>query len=153
MSHAGFEKLNDTRLELDDTREDIRGRTVIDQLGVRVGHVSNLFVDNDERKVRMLEVKAGGFLGFGERHVLIPVETVARVEKHVVRVDQTREHVLNSPAYDPNLIPADATGYWEPFYGYYDLPPHRGYLDSSVPLTRAQEPTVHVPSSLHDRDL
>lgn len=141
MSHAGFEKLNDTRLELDDTREDIRGRTVIDQLGVRVGHVSNLFVDND------------GFLGFGERHVLIPVETVARVEKHVVRVDQTREHVLNSPAYDPNLIPADATGYWEPFYGYYDLPPHRGYLDSSVPLTRAQEPTVHVPSSLHDRDL
>jgi len=94
-------KLSDTHLMLSDPEQDIRDRTVIDQHGDEVGHVSALFIDTEENKVRILQVGAGGFLGMGERHFLIPVEAVSSVNPDEVRIDQPREHVANSPAFDP----------------------------------------------------
>ena len=79
---------------------------------VRTLDTSAVSPSTPTRKVRMLQVRAGGFLGLGERHFLIPMGAVASV-------DQNREHVLNSPAYDPNLIPVPMSECWEPFYGYY----------------------------------
>jgi hypothetical protein len=72
--------------------------------------------------------------------------------------------VLNSPAYDPTLTQVPVSGYWEPFYGYYGLPPYGGfgylnpsggfgYLDPSVALTRDEQPVLDVRSSTHARDL
>ncbi len=135
-ARSQLENLNNTNLVLADAAEDIRGRRVIDRHGVEIGYTSSLFIDTVERKVRMLEVHAGGFLGLGERHVLVPVGAVASVAKHGVRVNQSREHVLSSPAYDPTLIQLPVSGCWEPFYGYYGLPPYGGfgYLGPAVPL-------------------
>lgn len=64
-------QLSDTNLTLSDPNEDIRDRKVTDQHGADIGHVSGLFIDRDEKKVRMLQVAAGGFLGLGERHFLV----------------------------------------------------------------------------------
>ncbi|BDP44154.1 photosystem reaction center subunit H (plasmid) [Deinococcus aetherius] len=123
-------RLSDTDLTLSQQGEDIRDRKVVDRHGDEIGHVSALFVDPREKRVRMLQVGAGGFLGLGERHFLLPVEAVTRVTRDEVHVDQTRERVVNSPRYDPDLIVRPNRDFWEPYYGYYGTPPFwvAGYL-------------------------
>ena len=154
-AHSQLENLNNSNLTLSDAGDDIRGRKVIDRHDAEIGHVSSLFIDPEERKVRMLEVRAGGFLGLGERHFLVPMGAVVSVDKKEVRINQSREHVLNSPAYDPKLIQLPVSGYWEPFYGYYGLPPYGGfgYLGPTVPLSPEEKRILDVHSSIHDRDL
>ncbi len=116
--------LSDANLALSDPSQDIRDRKVIDQHGDQIGHVSGLFVDKDQKTVRMLQVAAGGFLGLGERHFLVPVEAVANVAQNEVRINQTRDRVVSSPLYDPNLIEARSRDFWEPYYRYYGYAPY-----------------------------
>ena len=119
-------RLTDANLMLSDPTQDIRNRKVIDQDGSDIGHISGLFVDNDQKKVRMLQVAAGGFLGLGERHFLVPVEAVSSITEDEVRISHTREHVVNSPPYDPTLIDAPKREALEPYYGYYGYTPYWG---------------------------
>jgi hypothetical protein len=72
----------------------------------------------------MLEVRAGGFLGLGDRHFLLPVDAITSVTKSEVHVNQTRERIVHSPVYDPTLIETPTQEYWEPYYGYYGLSPY-----------------------------
>lgn len=44
----------------------MRGRQVVDRNGDEVGKVEGLIIDEQERRVRFLEVGSGGFLGLGE---------------------------------------------------------------------------------------
>lgn len=83
----------------------------------------------------MLEVSAGGFLGLGARHVLLPMEAVTNVGKDEVHVNQSREHVAKSPAYEPQLIKRPPRDYWEPYYGYYGYSPYwsAGYMHPGSP--------------------
>lgn len=119
-------KLSDANLMLADPSQDIRERKVLDQHGDEIGHVSGLFVDKDEEKVRMLQVGAGGFLGLGERHFLVPVEAISSVEADEVRINQTRERVVNSPPYDPKLSDVPSRDLLAPYYGYYGYAPYWG---------------------------
>jgi len=121
-----LEKLKDSGLALADGAQDITGRKVVDRDGVDIGHISDLFVDEDHRKVRMLEIHAGGILGLGERHFLLPVDAISSIDKDEVHVSETQDRVSRSPAYDPNLIVAPTIENWEPFYGYYGLSPYWG---------------------------
>jgi sporulation protein YlmC with PRC-barrel domain len=137
--NTALEKLSDTGLSLADSSQDIRNRKVIDRLGEEIGHVSGLFIDQDERKVRMLEIRAGGFLGIGDRHVILPVDAITSVTKDEVHVNQTGERVAHSPAYDPTLIvDTPAQDFWEPYYGYYGLSPYwgAGYMYPEFPSSR-----------------
>jgi sporulation protein YlmC with PRC-barrel domain len=117
-------KLSDASLMLSDPTQDIRDRKVIDQDGDDIGHVSGLFVDKDQKKIRILQVAAGGFLGLGERHFLIPVEAISSITKDDVRINHTRERVVNSPPYDPNLTDVPERDMFEPYYGYYGYAPY-----------------------------
>jgi sporulation protein YlmC with PRC-barrel domain len=134
-------RLKDTGLTLDDVRQDIRGFKVIDRDGHEIGHVSGLFIDEAERKLRMIEVSAGGFLGIGERHVLLPVDAITAVDGHVVHIDQSGEHVAKSPAYDPSIVTRPPASYWEPFYGYYGLSPYwnEGYFYPQFPFATGEQ--------------
>jgi sporulation protein YlmC with PRC-barrel domain len=131
-----FVRLGDAGLVVADASQDIRGRKVIDRQGEEIGHVSGLFIDRDLRKVRMLEIAVGGFLGFGARHVLLPVDTLTSVTKDAVHVSETRERLATSPVYDPTLIVEPQARAWEPFYGYYGLQPYwtNGYRYPEFPL-------------------
>jgi sporulation protein YlmC with PRC-barrel domain len=119
-----LEKVRDTGLALAYDAQDIRGRKVNDPHGDAVGHVSNLFIDVGERKVRMLEIRGGGFLGIGDRHVLVPVDAITKITPDEVTINESRDRLAHSPAYDPHLIEAPTAEYWEPFYGYYGLTPY-----------------------------
>jgi sporulation protein YlmC with PRC-barrel domain len=130
-----LDKLTDTGLEIADSAQDIRGRKVVDRHGEEIGHVSHLFIDRDEKKVRMLEVRAGGFLGIGDRHFLLPVDAISGVIEDEVKVNETRERIVAAPVYDPKLVEIPTQEYLQPLYGYYGFSPYwnPGYLYPQFP--------------------
>lgn len=67
--------------------------------------MENLYVDTEGRKVRFLDIRAGDFLGVGEKHFLIPVEAVASVVEDRVTIDHAREKVMGSPDFGTNVVP------------------------------------------------
>ena len=118
-------RLSDSGLVLEDLTQDVRGLDVYDEDGDQIGTVEDLYADAEERKVRFLDVSAGGFLGLGERRFLIPVEAVSEVrEDGVVVVDQKRRKVAESPLFDADVVPQPP--YQDELYEYYGyLPPLR----------------------------
>ena len=116
-------RLSDSGLVLEDLTQDVRGLDVYDEDGDQIGTVEDLYADTEERKVRFLDVSAGGILGLGERRFLIPVEAVSEVrEDGVVVVDQKRRKVAESPLFDAAVVPQPP--YQHELYKYYGyLPP------------------------------
>jgi hypothetical protein len=83
--------------------------------------VQDLYVDREVRLASYLVVSAGGFLGLGKKHFLIPAEEVSRdVGEDRVTVTQNREKVLNSPEFDPDVgVPgADLQRAIEAYYSH-----------------------------------
>lgn len=117
-------RISDTNLTLEHAMEDIRGFSVIDSSGADIGHVDDLMIDEDHRKVRFLVVAAGGFLGFGEKRFWLPVDAVINVIEDIVKVDTTLEHLKTAPAYDPEIVPSHP--YADDVYAYYGITPYWG---------------------------
>jgi sporulation protein YlmC with PRC-barrel domain len=113
----GLVRLSDSEFILEDQAQDIRGLDVYDTNGEEIGTVEGLYVDEEERKVRFLDVGAGGFLGLGEKNFLIPVEAVREVNEEGVVVDQSRQKVAGSPPFDTNVVPQ--APYQRDIYDYY----------------------------------
>ena len=123
----GLVRLSESGLALEDLTQDVRGMDVYDEDGDQIGTVKDLYADTEERKVRFLDVSAGGFLGLGEKRFLIPVEAVSEVlrEDVVVVVDQKRQKVAQSPPFDADVVVAQPP-YQDELYKYYGyLPPLR----------------------------
>ena len=64
---SGLVKLSDSEFVLEDRTQDIRGLDVYDKNGEEIGTVEGLYADTEERKVRFLDVGAGGYLGWERR--------------------------------------------------------------------------------------
>ena len=118
----GLVRLNDSELVLEDRAQDVRGMDVYDRDGEQIGTVDDLYADTQERKVRFLDVSAGGVLGLGQKRFLVPVEAVGGVrEDGVVVVDQGRGKVAGSPPFDTRVVPQPS--YQREVYAYYGYPP------------------------------
>jgi sporulation protein YlmC with PRC-barrel domain len=117
-------RLADAGLDLADPADDLRGRKVLDRNDDEVGKVEGLIIDEQERRVRFLEVASGGFPGFGEMKKLVPVEAISRITDDAVRVSAERTQVARGPVYDPDVVVQ--RNYYEDVYGYYDYPPYWG---------------------------
>jgi sporulation protein YlmC with PRC-barrel domain len=105
-TNGELEKRSDTFLTLADPTQDVRNFKVVDRHDEEIGHVSDLFIDQAERTIQMLEIRAGGFLGLGERHFLLPISAITSVTNGEVHVNQTRERIVGAPVYDPALVVA-----------------------------------------------
>ena len=89
------------------------------QCGEEIGTVEDLLADVEERRVRFLDVGAGGSLGLGEKHSLIPIEAVLEVQEDRMIIDQSREKVVDSPPFDPKVVPeAEEQRGANDFYSY-----------------------------------
>lgn len=134
-STAKLVKLADSDFGLRDSGEDIRGRTVLDRSKEEIGDVEALLIDDDERRVRFLEVKTDSFLGLGGKKVMIPVDAITSVDDESVHIDQTREHVTGGPAYDPDLVHDDDVTWAADVYGWYGYAPFWtvGYMYPQYP--------------------
>src|SRR5215470_9573737 len=125
---ATLVRLSDTELTIANPAADIRGRTVVDRNGEDIGEVEDLLIDAHEKRVRLLEVASGGFLGLGKTKFLLPVDAITRISDDTVYVNQTRQHIAGAPPYDPDLIHRDVGegSYYGDVYQYYDYPPYWG---------------------------
>jgi sporulation protein YlmC with PRC-barrel domain len=126
---ASLIRLSDTDLILVKRSEDIRARDVLDMAGEELGEVDDLLIDEQERKVRFIEVASGGFLGLGATKFLIPVDAIRRVTEDAVYISQSRERVAGAPRYDPDFVDQR---YISDVYGHYGYPPYWG-LDYRYP--------------------
>ena len=117
-------RLGDTDLTVQ-VEDDIRGLHVLDRDGDDIGEVDELLVDEQETKVRFIEVGSGGFLGIGTEKRLIPVDAITQVGDDV-RVDTTKRAVAASPAYDPEVVRQSGLDYYGGLYGYYGYGPFWG---------------------------
>ena len=112
--------LGDRGQTVDGSANDVRGREVKDSNGDGIGKVVDLLVDDQENKVRFLLVEHGGFLGFGEKQSLIPVDAITKTTKDEVFIDQSRDRVAAAPGYDPGLL--EARPYHASIYHHYGFP-------------------------------
>src|ERR671932_2554467 len=114
-------KFSDSDISLDEPWQDIRQLDVYDTHGEQIGSVEDLYVDRHARVPRFLDVSAGGFLGIGKKHFLIPVEEVSRdvSEEDRVTVNQSKDKVMGSPNVDPDQVPPlDLQRAVYAYYGY-----------------------------------
>ena len=117
-AEANLVKLSESNIRLDEPWQDIRELDVYDIDGEQIGSVEDLYVDRHARDPRFLDVSAGGFLGIGKKHFLIPVEEVSReVSEERVTVNWDREKVLDSPELDPEEVPKGDLR--QAIYAYY----------------------------------
>lgn len=128
-------RLCDTELILSDPTQDVIGYKVLDQDGDEIGHVQDLMIDEEKRKVRFLEVVSGGFLGIGEHIIMIPVDAITEIKDGVITISHSKETILKAPKYDPELSDND---FWEGLYGYYGYWPYwaPGYMYPGYPFIR-----------------
>lgn len=128
--------LSDTGQMVADPEQDLRGRTVIDNAGEKVGTVTDLLVDTTESAVRFLRVEHGGVLGFGATASFIPVDAIRRITDDEVHVDSGKDRIAGAPRYDPDLV--DQRDYYEKIYGHYGYPPFwtPGYMYPPFPTGR-----------------
>jgi sporulation protein YlmC with PRC-barrel domain len=143
-----LQPMRDAHLITRDRAEDIRHRKVVDAGGQVIGEIDALLIDEQEEKVRFLQVASGGFLGMGKSKVLIPVEAISKISHDVVHVDQTRERIATAPSYDPELV--DDRPYYGSLYGYYGYQPYWG-AGYAYPPYPYYLPARHVENSKEQR--
>ncbi len=121
QQRSNLTKLSETELPLEEPWQDMRGLDVYDIQDEQIGSVEDLYVDREVRLASYLVVSAGGVLGVGKKHFLIPVEEVSRaVGEERVTVGVPKEKVLNSPEFDLDVgVPAaDLQRAIEAYYGH-----------------------------------
>jgi sporulation protein YlmC with PRC-barrel domain len=116
--------LGDRGQTVSGSANDIRGRAVKDKDGAGIGKVADLIIDEQEQKVRFLLVEHGGFLGFGEKKTLIPVDAVTKITEEEVDIDQSGERIKSAPGYDPDLV--NDRPYHASLFNYYGYSPYWG---------------------------
>jgi len=102
--------MNLTRLEFTQhprpPQRELRQRGVFDFGGRFIGHVENIYVD-DDGTCRFVDVAMSGFMGLGKKHHLVPIEAVAEEEPGssiTLRVD--RQSVQSAPTLgEPHDVP------------------------------------------------
>ena len=121
QQRSNLTKLSESDLPLEEPWQDLRGLDVYDVTDEQIGSVADLYVDREVHLPSYLVVSAGGFLGVGKKHFLIPVEESRRdVGEDRVTVTVPREKVLNAPEFDPDLgVPAaDLQRAIDAYYGH-----------------------------------
>ncbi len=126
----GLVRLGDSDFVSANPEDDLRGKAVYDAEGQRIGSVEDLYIDRKEREVRFLEVGAGGFLGIGEKHFLVPVEAVTEVADDRVTIEPGRTEKVEGPAPVDTQVAPPPTDYASPPVGNAESPADR--LDSSL---------------------
>jgi len=86
-------------------QRELRQRGVFDPGGSLIGHVANVYVDNDGN-YRFMDVATGGVMGLGKKHRLVPVETIAEGEPGSVTLRVARLTLESAPTLgDPHTAP------------------------------------------------
>jgi hypothetical protein len=76
-------------------QRELRQRGVFDSGDRLIGHVENIYVD-EEGTFRFLDLAMGGFMGIAKKHHLVPVEAIAEEEPGSITLTVDRQTILQS---------------------------------------------------------
>ena len=86
-------------------QRELRQRGVFDSGDRLIGHVVNIYVDEEEN-FRFVDVAMGGFIGLGKKHHLVPVEAMAEEEPGSITLRVDQQTVQSAPTLgDPHAAP------------------------------------------------
>jgi hypothetical protein len=99
---------------------EMRQKSVLDSGDRFVGTAANLYVDEDSRQLRFLDVLTSDFLGLERKHHLLPVEAVSEEDSGSITLGVDQEAVESAPPFpDPHVGPDEAyQGTIREHYGY-----------------------------------
>src|SRR5215212_7812364 len=80
-------------------QRELRQRGVFDSWGGLIGHVANVYVD-DDGNYRFVDVAMSGLIGLGRKHRLVPVETIAEGDPGSITLRVDRHTVEGAPTLD-----------------------------------------------------
>jgi hypothetical protein len=84
---------------------ELRQKRVLDSGGRPVGQVENLYVD-DDMELQFVDVVTSGFLGFGKKHHLVPVEAISEEGLGSITLGVNQETVESALTFpDPHARP------------------------------------------------
>jgi sporulation protein YlmC with PRC-barrel domain len=132
ISHAELVYLRRSGFEIAPATDDLTGMVVVDPSGLRIGEVGDMVIDVEARRARLILAVSGGILGFATSEILVPVETVTKVDDRV--------HVDRS--YNDMQAGSVLAGTERPFaeaYEAYGIVPSwdgHGAEDARAPLAR-----------------
>ena len=87
---------------------ELRQKGVLDSGSRSVGQVENLYVD-DDRDLQFVDVAISGFLGFGKKHHLVPVEAISEEGPGSITLTVDEQTVESAPTLsDPHAAPDEA---------------------------------------------
>ena len=87
-------------------QHEMRQKAVLDSGDEIVGTVANLYVDEDSRQLRFVDVATSDFLGLERKHHLDPVETVSEEDPGSITLGVDQEAVESAPRFpDPHVGP------------------------------------------------
>jgi sporulation protein YlmC with PRC-barrel domain len=87
---------------------ELRKKGVFDSGSRHIGQVENLYVEEDSRRLRFVDVVTSGFMGLGRKHCLVPVEAIKdqALGSITLEVDQRTLESESAPAFfNPQLVP------------------------------------------------
>ena len=89
---------------------ELRQKVVLDARGRSTGTVANLYVDEDSRQLRFVDVTTDDqhyiFLGLEKKHHLVPVEAVSEEDSGSITLRVDQEAMESAPPFpDPHLGP------------------------------------------------
>jgi sporulation protein YlmC with PRC-barrel domain len=98
---------------------ELRQKRVLDLDGRLIGQVANLYVDED-MELQFVDVVTSGFLGFGKKHHLLPVEVIAEEGAGSIMLVADQQAVESGPTHtNPHSGPAEALqDITREYYGY-----------------------------------
>jgi sporulation protein YlmC with PRC-barrel domain len=85
---------------------EMRQKSVLDSGGSVLGTVANLYVDEDSRQLRFVDVLTSDFLGLERKHHLVPIEAVSDEDPGSITLGVAQETVDRAPTFPhPNVVP------------------------------------------------
>jgi len=86
-------------------QRELRQRGVFDSGDRLIGHVVNIYVD-DDRNFQFVDVAMGGWMGFGKKHHLVPVAAIAAGDPGSITLRVDQQTVESAPTLDdPHDVP------------------------------------------------
>ena len=86
--------------------QELRQKSVFDSGSRHIGQVANLYVEEDSRRLRFVDVVTGGFLGLGRQHCLVPVEAITDQAPGSITLGVDQRTLEGGPAFfNPQVVP------------------------------------------------
>ena len=121
----------------------IIGSGVINLDGEPIGTIDDLVIDIDDGSLVYAAIKTGGFLGFGEKLIAVPWQSLTAVPAEgIFIIDQSKAKLEKASSFDANNWPDVGDKNWRA--GIYEF--YRHHLPSprnAVPATGTQKQNRH----------